>query len=141
GCVPLAVVLFIPQCVDRGFGPIVPLFVADVEPALPVASTAGLVFSAGLFVSAIAASQIGNLINRHEVRRMLPVCASVGVIGTLPLIFFGKLWLMVLVQVLMGFSAGTIVTLSYAAIAQLVPDSSRATAFGFVGSAVSMANA
>jgi DHA1 family multidrug resistance protein-like MFS transporter len=141
GFVPLAFVLFITQYVDRGFGPIVPLFVADVEPTLPVASTAGLVFSAGLFVSAIAASQIGNLINRHEVRRMLPACASVGVIGTLPLIFFGKLWLMVLVQVLMGFSAGTIVTLTYAAIAQLVPDSSRATAFGFVGSAVSLANA
>jgi MFS family permease len=141
GFVPLAFVLFITQYVDRGFGPIVPLFVADVEPTLPVASTAGLVFSSGLVVSALAASQIGNLINRHEVRRILPICATVGVIGTLPLIFFGKLWLMVLVQVLMGFSAGTIVTLTYAAIAQLVPDGSRATAFGFVGSSVSLANA
>jgi DHA1 family multidrug resistance protein-like MFS transporter len=141
GFAPLVVILFITQYVDRGFGPIVPLFVAAVEPTLPVASTAGLVFSAGLFVSALAASQIGNLVNRHEIRRLLPLCASVGVIGTLPLIFFGKLWLMVLVQVLMGFSAGTIVTLSYAAIAQRVPDRSRATAFGFAGSAVSLANA
>jgi MFS transporter, DHA1 family, multidrug resistance protein len=141
GFVPLAFILFITQYVDRGFGPIVPLFVAAVEPTLPVASTAGLVFSAGLFVSAIAASQIGNLVNHHAVRQMLPICVSVGAIGTLPLIFFGKLWLMVLVQVLMGFSAGTIVTLSYAAIAHLVPDGSRATAFGFIGSAVSLANA
>jgi MFS family permease len=141
GFIPLAGILFITQYVDRGFGPIVPLFIADVDPTLPVASTAGLVFSAGLFVSAIAASQIGNRINRHEVRNMLPLCASVGVVGTLPLIFFGKLWLMVVVQVLMGFSAGTIVTLAYAAIAQLVPDRSRATAFGFLGSATSLANA
>ena len=65
----------------------------------------------------------------------------VGLIGTLPLIFLGKLWLMVLVQVLMGFSAGTIVTLSYAAIARLVPDGSRTVAFSFLGSAVSLASA
>lgn len=141
GFVPLAFILFITQYVDRGFGPIVPLFVAQIDPTLPVASTAGLVFSAGLFVAAIAASQIGGLVNRFEVRQMLPVCAAVGVIGTLPLIFFGKLWLMVLVQVLMGFSAGTIVTLSYAAVARIVPDGSRATAFGFMGSAVSLASA
>jgi DHA1 family tetracycline resistance protein-like MFS transporter len=141
GFVPLALILFITQYVDRGFGPIVPLFVAAIDPTLPVAATAGIVFSAGLFVSAIAASQIGGLINRHEVRRMLPLCAAVGLVGTLPLIFVGKLWVMVAVQMLMGFSAGTIVTLSYAAIARLVPEHSRATAFGFLGSAVSLANA
>jgi DHA1 family multidrug resistance protein-like MFS transporter len=141
GFVPLAFVLFITQYVDRGFGPIVPLFVATIDPTLPVASTAGLVFSAGLFVSAIAASQIGGLVNRREIRQILPVCVIVGLIGTLPLIFLGKLWLMVLVQVLMGFSAGTIVTLSYAAIAQLVPDGSRTVAFSFLGSAVSLASA
>ena len=141
GFIPIAIMLFITQYVDRGFGPIVPLFVAEIDPSVPVASTAGLVFSAGLFVSAIAASQIGGLVNRHEVRTMLPICAAVGVLGSLPLIFFGKLWLMVVVQVLMGFSAGTIVTLSYAAIAQVVPDTSRATSFGFLGSAVSLASA
>jgi DHA1 family multidrug resistance protein-like MFS transporter len=141
GFIPLAFILFITQYVDRGFGPIVPLFIADIDPTLPVASTAGLVFSAGLFVSAISASQIGGMVNRREVRQILPICAGIGVIGTLPLIFFGKLWLMVLVQVIMGFSAGTIVTLSYAAIAQIVPDTSRSTSFGFMGSAVSLASA
>jgi MFS family permease len=141
GFVPMAFVLFITQYVDRGFGPIVPLFVANIDPTRPVASTAGLIFSAGLFVSAIAASQIGGLVNRLDTWRMLMACVLVGLIGTLPLIFFGKLWLMVLVQVLMGFSAGTIVTLSYAAIVRLVPDGSRTVAFGFLGSAVSLASA
>ena len=141
GFIPLAFVLFITQFVDRGFGPIVPLFVAAIDPTLPVAATAGLVFSAGLFVSAIAASQIGGLVNRHEARRLLPLCAAVGVIGTLPLIVLDKLWVMVAVQMLMGFSAGTIVTLSYAAIARIVPERSRTTAFSFLGSAVSLASA
>src|SRR5262249_8098705 len=37
GFAPLALILFITQYVDRGFGPIVPLFVAQIDPTLPVA--------------------------------------------------------------------------------------------------------
>jgi DHA1 family multidrug resistance protein-like MFS transporter len=141
GFLPLTIVLFITQYVDRGFGPIIPLFIAALNPNVPVASAAGLIFSAGLFVSAISANQIGGLVNRHEIRRMLPLCACVGVIGTVPLLLINDVWFLIATQILMGFSAGTIVTLTYAAVARLVPDHSRATAFGFLGSSVSLASA
>jgi DHA1 family multidrug resistance protein-like MFS transporter len=141
GFIALAAVLFISQFVERGFGPIIPLFIANLDPLAPIASTAGIVFSIGLFVSAIAASQIGRLINAHGVRRLLPICLAVGVVATVPLFVVSQIWQLAALRVILGISTGTIVTIAYSAAARMVPERSRSTAFGFLGSATSLSNA
>ncbi len=137
----LAAILFLSQFVDRGFGPIIPLFIANLDPTVLVASTAGVVFSVGLFVSALAASQIGRLLNRYGAGRLLPLGALFGAAATVPLLAVDQIWQLIALRVLFGISTGTIVTLAYAAAARVVPEESRATAFGFLGSATSLANA
>ena len=69
GFLPLLLVLLLAQAVDRGFGPIIPLYIAELDPTAPVASTAGTVLSLGSFVSAVAASQVGRALRRFDAAR------------------------------------------------------------------------
>src|SRR5207244_414120 len=78
GFLPLLIVLLLAQAVDRGFGPIIPLYIAELDPTAPIASTAGTVLSLGLFVSAAAASQVGRATARYDSRVLLPVRLLVG---------------------------------------------------------------
>ncbi len=141
GFLPLLVILLLAQIIDRGFGPVMPLFIAELDPNVPIASTAGLVFSAGSFVSALAASQVGRLTNRFDARLLLPVSLAIGLLATAPLIFVNQIWELFAVRLLFGVAVGTTATLAFAAAARVVPMTSRGTAFGFLGSATSMATA
>src|SRR5439155_6440942 len=78
GFLTLIGILFLTQGVDRGIGPVLPLFVAELDPTVPVASTTGLIISAGSLVSALAASQVGRVLNRRGARALLPISLLVG---------------------------------------------------------------
>lgn len=141
GFLPLILILLLTQFVDRGLGPVMPLFVADLDPSLPVASTAGVVFSVGSMVSAAAASQVGRLLGRYDARRLLPLSLAFGLLGIAPLIWVDRIWELVVARIVFGLAVGTVATLAYSAATALVPQDSRATAFGFLGSASSFATA
>jgi DHA1 family multidrug resistance protein-like MFS transporter len=141
GFLPLIAILLLTQFVDRGLGPIMPLFVAELDPTLPVASTAGAVFSLGSLVSAAAASQVGRLTGRFEAARLLPAALLLGLLGIAPLIVVDRIWELMATRVVFGLAVGTVATLAYSSATAVVPEQSRATAFGFLGSATSMATA
>jgi DHA1 family tetracycline resistance protein-like MFS transporter len=108
---------------------------------VPVASTAGLIVSVGSLVSALAASQIGRLVARRGVRMLLPISLLLGLIGAAPVFLVTGIGQLVALRILFGLAAGTTATLTYAAATDLVPDESRSTAFGFLGSGTSLATA
>jgi DHA1 family multidrug resistance protein-like MFS transporter len=141
GFLPLIAVLLLTQFVDRGLGPVIPLFVAELDPTVPVASTAGAVFSVGSLVSALAASQIGRLVGRYDARRLLPAALVCGLFGIAPLVTVDGIWSLMATRVVFGLAVGTVATLAYSSATQVVPEASRATAFGFLGSATSLATA
>lgn len=141
GFLPLLAILWLTQFVDRGLGPVMPLFVADLDPTVPVASTAGLVFSVGSLVSAAAAATIGRLTRRWDARRILPFALALGLLGIAPLVLVDSIWQLLVTRVVFGLAVGTIATLAYASATSLVPEESRSTAFGFLGSASSFATA
>jgi DHA1 family multidrug resistance protein-like MFS transporter len=141
GFLPLVAILFFAQAVDRGAGPILPLYVAELDPTVPVASTSGLIVSAGALVSAVAASQVGRLISRRGARVLLPISLLIGFLATAPVFLVTAIWQLVALRVLFGIASGTTATLAYAAASDVVPEESRATAFGFLGSGTSLATA
>jgi DHA1 family multidrug resistance protein-like MFS transporter len=141
GFLPLLIVLLLAQAVDRGFGPIIPLYIAELDPSAPIASTAGTVLSLGLFVSAAAASQVGRATARYESRMLLPLSLLIGLVAIAPLLIVDRIWQLAALRVLYGVATGTTATLAYAAATRLIPEDSRATAFGFLGSAVNLASA
>jgi MFS transporter, DHA1 family, multidrug resistance protein len=141
GFLPLLLVLLLAQAVDRGFGPIIPLYIAELDPTAPVASTAGTVLSLGLFVSAIAASQVGRALRRFDPRVLLALSLLIGLVSIAPLLVVESVWQLAALRVVYGLAAGTTATLAYAAATRLIPEHSRSTAFGFLGSAVNLASA
>lgn len=141
GFLTLMAIMLIGQCVDRGFSPVLPLFISELDPTRPVASTAGFVFSVGLFVSAAAASQIGRLMERVPPSRLLIGSLACGLVATAPLILISQIWHLLALRVVFGLATGTTATLTYAAATRLVPQESRTTAFGFLGSATNLATA
>src|SRR5207244_5517309 len=86
GFLGLIGILFLTQGVDRGIGPVLPLFVAELDPTVPVASTSGLIISAGSLVSAIAASQVGRVLGHRGARALLPLSLLVGLVASAPLL-------------------------------------------------------
>jgi DHA1 family multidrug resistance protein-like MFS transporter len=141
GFLPLLAILFLAQMVDRGVGPIMPLFIQVLDSTVPVASTAGLVVSAGALVSAVAASQVGRISARRDARRLLLISLIIGLAATAPLVIVHTLPELIGLRLLFGLAAGTTATLTYSAAARAVPEESRTTAFGFLGSASSFATA
>jgi len=141
GFLPLIAILFCTQAVDRGFGPILPLYVAEIDPTVPVASTSGLILSAGALVSALAATQVGGMLSRRGARLLLPLSLLIGFAAAAPVFLVTAVWQLVLLRVVFGIASGTTATLAYAAATDVVPEESRATAFGFLGSGTSLANA
>jgi MFS family permease len=141
GFLPLLLVLLLAQAVDRGFGPIIPLYIAELDPGAPVASTAGTVLSLGLFVSAAAASQVGRAMRRFDARLLLPLSLLIGLVAIAPLLVIDRIWQLAALRIVYGVATGTTATLAYAAATRVIPEHSRSTAFGFLGSAVNMASA
>ena len=141
GFLPLLLVLLLAQAVDRGFGPIIPLYIAELDPSAPVASTAGTVLSLGLFVSAAAASQVGRALRCSDARVLLALSLLIGLLSIAPLLVVDQIWQLALLRVVYGLAAGTTATLAYAAATRVIPEHSRSTAFGFLGSAVNLASA
>jgi MFS family permease len=129
GFLPLLLVLLLAQAVDRGFGPIIPLYIAELDPSAPVASTAGTVLSLGLFVSAAAASQVGRATRRFDVGVLLSLSLVVGLVAIAPLLVIDRIWELAALRVVYGVAT------------RLIPEHSRSTAFGFLGSAVNLASA
>lgn len=139
--IPVMLILLFAQIVDRGFGPVIPLFVPVLDPQAPVASTAGIILSLSSFVSAIVASQIGRYATRLPPASMLVPFLVIGLAAVAPLVVIGSVWHLVLLRVFAGIATGAIVTLCYASATLVIPPGSRTTAFGFLGSATSLANA
>ncbi len=141
GFAAMIVMLLLAQGVDRGLGPIIPLFVGELDPGVAVASTSGLILSLGAFVSAGAASQAGRLLVRFGARRLLPGSLLLGLVTTAPLIFASQIWQLTVLRMLFGVASGITATLVYAIASQVVPQHSRSTAFSFLGSAGNVATA
>jgi DHA1 family multidrug resistance protein-like MFS transporter len=138
---PLMGILLLAQVINRGFSPVIPLFIPDLDPNAAVASTAGTVLSISLFVSAVVASQIGRFAVRVPPAALLIPFLVVGLIATAPMAAIGTVWQLLLLNVLNGVATGAIITLCYAAASTVIPSSSRTTAFSMLGSATSIANA
>src|SRR5262249_54296413 len=113
GFLPLVAILFLAQAVDRGVGPILPLFVAELDRTVPVASTSGLIVSAGALVSAAAASQIGRLLTRRGARVLLPLSLLIGFVACVPVFAVQSIWQLAGLRVLFGIASGTTATLAY----------------------------
>lgn len=129
-------VIFGVQFVDRSFGPILPLYVAQLGAAPGrVALISGVVFSVAAGAGAVGHHLSGRLLRAASPRRIL---ASSAVVGATAIALFGLAtapWMLYVITPVFGVALGAAMTTAYAAAGSVMPEGTSAASFGVLTSA------
>jgi MFS family permease len=132
----LMAVIFGLQFVDRSFGPVLPLFVAQLgTPDAQVPVIAGALFSIAAGAGAVGHHVCGRLLNRFPARTVIAASTVFGAIGALA---YGGAWsigLLLAGTPLFGLAIGVSTTAAYTAAGGVIPASARGAGFGLLTTA------
>jgi MFS transporter, DHA1 family, multidrug resistance protein len=132
----LMVVVFGLQFVDRSFGPVLPLFVAQLgTPVNRVPIVAGVLFSIAAGAGAFGHHICGRLLRRTSARRVIAVSAAVGALGAGAYVFAHGPWLLVVGTPIFGIAIGVATTATYTAATGVMPAGGRGAGFGLLTTA------
>ena len=130
------VVIFGLQSVDRSFGPVLPLFVAQigVDPArIPI--VAGVLFSLGAVSAAFGTQLAPRLLKTRTARSIIVSGTIVGAIALAVIVAAPGLYIFGAAIVVAGIAIGTSTTAIYSVAGALLPADAHATGFGVMTTA------
>lgn len=130
------VLIFGLQTVDRSFGPVLPLYVAQlgVEGGrIPIVS--GVLFSLAAFSAALGAYLAGRLLSHQPARRVIVVGTIAAAVAMAAIVVSPSLWLVGGAMVVVGAAIGTATTTAYAVAGSHLPSDAHATGFGLMTTA------
>lgn len=132
----LMAVVFALQLVDRSFGPVLPLYVAQLGTSIDrVPLMAGLLFSIVAGAGALGNQLCAYLLRRTSPRRIITGSAAAGAVGALIyLVAPHTAWLFVATP-LFGVALGTATTTTYTTASSIMPHTGRAAGFGLLTTA------
>ncbi len=129
-------VIFGLQLVDRSFGPVLPLYLAQLGvPTERIALVAGGLFSAGACAGAAGNLATQRLLQWSAPRALLRFTALAAAAGLMPFVFGSSVGMLLAATILFGFAIGVAMTASFTAAGHVVPEESRSTGFGLLTSA------
>jgi MFS transporter, DHA1 family, multidrug resistance protein len=129
-------VIFAIVFVDRSFGPVLPLYVAQVGVAAGrVPLVAGVLFSIMACTGALGHHSCGRLLKRLSARTIVAGGAGVAALGCALIGATGHLGLMVAASALVGIGIGAAMTAAYTAAGFVIPSGAHGTSFGVLNSA------
>lgn len=132
----LMAVVFGLQFVDRSFGPVLPLFVAELgTPPDRVALVAGVLFSIAAGTGAIGHHVCGGLLRRASPRAVIAASVGVGAAGATVYVFAGQPWILLIGTAVFGLAIGIATTAAYTAASSVIPASARGAGFGLLTTA------
>jgi MFS family permease len=132
----LLAVIFGLQFVDRSFGPVLPLYVAELgTPAGRVPIVAGVLFSIAAGAGAVGHHVCGSLLRRAPPRRVIATSVGVGAAGALVYVVASGPWLLVLGTPVFGLAIGIATTAAYTAASSVIPGNARGAGFGLLTTA------
>lgn len=132
----LMVVIFGFQFVDRSFGPILPLYIAGMEPLESHAAVvSGVVFSIVACSAALGHHFSARLLRRSSSRIVISRAALLAAVATLAMGYAPSSVPLGLASAMFGLAIGAAMTAAYTAAAASLPETVRATGFGFLTSA------
>ena len=135
-------VVFGLQFVDRSFGPVLPLYVAELgTPIDTVAILSGILFSISAGAGAIGNHLARGLLERTSARRVIAGCAAVAALGTMTYVFADGIGVLVAGTTMFGLALGAATTAAYTAAGAVIPASARGAGFGLLttGSLIGLA--
>jgi MFS family permease len=129
----LMVVIFGLQFVDRSFGPVLPLYVAQLGTSpVRVPLVSGVLFSIAAAAGAIGHHVCGMLLARAPARRVIAVAIVVAGAGTILYLVAGASWILLVATPVFGLAIGVATTAAYTAASSVIPASARGAGFGFL---------
>jgi DHA1 family multidrug resistance protein-like MFS transporter len=132
----LMAVIFGRQFVDRSFGPVLPLYVAQLgTPVDRVPIVAGVLFSIAAGTGAVGHHVCGRLLRRAPARRVIASSVAAGATGVMIYGIAGDVRLLLLATPLFGLAIGVATTAAYTAASSVMPASARGAGFGLLTTA------
>ncbi len=132
----MMVVIFGLQFVDRSFGPVLPLYIAQVGvPSERVELVSGVLFSIMACTGALGHHFCGKLMRRYPTRLVIAGGTAAAAIGCAWLALSGSFWLMSAASAVFGIGIGAAMTASYSAAGSVIPAGAHGTSFGVLTTA------
>jgi MFS family permease len=136
GFVLALAVIFGFQTVDRSFGPVLPLYVAQVGvPMSRVPIITGILFSLGAMAAALGHHLAGRLMSRRPARTVIVAGALLAATAVGVIVMAPSLWMVAAAMPLFGVSIGVSTTTIYAVAGSSLPPDAHATGFGVMTTA------
>jgi DHA1 family multidrug resistance protein-like MFS transporter len=132
----LMVVVFSLQFVDRSFGPVLPLYIAELGTpidAVPILS--GVLFSLAAGAGAVGNRACGALLRRTSPRVVIAWSAAVSAAGMLAYLLAGGVGLLLIGTSIVGLGIGAASTAAYTAAGAIIPEAARGAGFGLLTTA------
>jgi MFS family permease len=129
-------VIFGLQTVDRSFGPVLPLFVAQVGvEAQRVPLVSGILFSLGAVAAAFGSQLAPRLMKDRPARRVIVAGAATAAVAMATIVIAPTLWIVGAAMVAVGVAIGVATTTIYSVAGSLLPADAHATGFGVMTTA------
>ena len=129
-------VIFGLQTVDRSFGPVLPLFVAQVGvEAQRVPLVSGILFSLGAVAAALGSQLAPRLMKDRPARRVIVFGAATAAVAMATIVIAPTLWIVGAAMVAVGVAIGVATTTIYSVAGSLLPADAHATGFGVMTTA------
>ncbi|MDP2319429.1 MAG: MFS transporter [Acidobacteriota bacterium] len=129
-------VIFGLQTVDRSFGPVLPLFVAQVGVApdrIPLVS--GILFSLGAVSAALGSQLAPWLLKRRPAKGVIVAGTGVAALAMATIVIAPDLWMVGVGMAAVGLAIGVATTTIYSVAGALLPADAHATGFGVMTTA------
>jgi DHA1 family multidrug resistance protein-like MFS transporter len=129
-------VIFGLQFIDRSFGPVLPLFVAELgTPPGRVTIVSGILFSLAAGAGALGHQFCGSLLHRLTVRSVIAGSVACGAAGTLVYTLSTSTALLLVGTPIFGAAVGIATTAAYTAAGSVIPAQVRGAGFGVLSTA------
>ncbi len=129
-------VIFGLQTVDRSFGPVLPLFVAQVgveAQRIPIVS--GILFSLGAVSAAFGSQLAARLLKHRSAKRVIVTGTATAAVALATIVVAPSLWVVGASMVAVGLAIGVATTTIYSVAGSLLPADAHATGFGVMTTA------
>ena len=134
--VVLMAVVFGLQFVDRSFGPVLPLYVAELGTALDaVPLVSGILFTIMAGAAAVGNQLCGPLLRRYSPRIVIAGAAAGGSLAASVYVLAASLGILFLGTALFGTAIGVATTAAYTAAGAVIPATARGAGFGLLTTA------
>lgn len=129
-------VIFGLQTVDRSFGPVLPLFVAQVGvEAQRVPIVSGILFSLGAVSAAFGSQLAARLLKHRSAKRVIVSGTATAAVALTMIVVAPTLWIVGASMVAVGLAIGVATTTIYSVAGSLLPADAHATGFGVMTTA------